>query len=50
MDIVDRTDIVLKGDPNRVLCRLFITGEEELIRGTSRARELIDRCMALSEE
>lgn len=50
MDIVDRTDIVLKGDPNRVLCRLFIPGEEELIRGTSRARELIDRCMALSEE
>lgn len=50
MDIVERTDILLKGDPTRVLCRLFIPGEEELIRGTSRARELIDRCMALSEE
>lgn len=50
MDIVERTDILLKGDPTRVLCRLFIPGEEELIRGTSRASELIDRCMALSEE
>ena len=50
MDIVDRTDIVLRGDPHRVLCRLFIPGEEELIRGTSRARELVDRCMAMSEQ
>jgi predicted GH43/DUF377 family glycosyl hydrolase len=50
MDIVDRTDIILKGDPHRVLCRLFIPGEEELIRGTSRARELVDRCMSMSEE
>jgi predicted GH43/DUF377 family glycosyl hydrolase len=50
MDIVERTDIVLRGDPTRVLCRLFIPGEEELIRGTSRARELVDRCMALTEE
>ncbi|MEY3733932.1 MAG: hypothetical protein RL347_1291 [Actinomycetota bacterium] len=49
-DIVERTDIILHGNPNRVLCRLFIPGEEELIRGTSRARELIDRCLALSEE
>lgn len=50
MDIVDRTDIILRGDPTRVLCRLFIPGEEELIRGTSRARELVERCLALSEE
>ena len=50
MDIVDRTDILLRGDPHRVLCRLFIPGEEELIRGTSRARELVDRCMAMSEQ
>ena len=50
MDIVDRTDIVMRGDPHRVLCRLFIPGEEELIRGTSRARELVARCMALTEE
>ncbi|MEY4169672.1 MAG: hypothetical protein RLZ94_745 [Actinomycetota bacterium] len=50
MDIVDRTDIVMRGDPHRVLCRLFIPGEEELIRGTSRARELVARCMSLTEE
>jgi predicted GH43/DUF377 family glycosyl hydrolase len=50
VDIVDRTDIVMRGDPHRVLCRLFIPGEEELIRGTSRARELVARCMALTEE
>ena len=50
MDIVQRTDIILRGDPHRVLCRLFIPGEEELIRGTSRARELVDRCMSLTEE
>lgn len=49
-DIVERSDITLHGDPTRVLCRLFIPGEEELIRGTSRARELIDRCMGLTEE
>ncbi len=50
MDIVERTDIVMRGDPHRVLCRLFIPGEEELIRGTSRARELVGRCMDLTEE
>jgi predicted GH43/DUF377 family glycosyl hydrolase len=50
MDLVDRTDIVLRGNPDRVLCRLFIPGEEELIRGTSRARELVARVMALSED
>ena len=49
MDIVERTSIILRGDPHRVLCRLFIPGEEELIRGTSRARELVARCMALSD-
>lgn len=49
-DIVERTEVLLTGNPNRVLCRLFIPGEEELIRGTSRARELIERCLALSEE
>lgn len=50
MSIVQRTDVWLRGDPHRVLCRLFIPGEEELIRGTSRARELVDRCMALTDE
>lgn len=49
IDLVRRTDILLRGDPHRVLCRLFIPGEEELIRGTSRVRELVDRCIALPE-
>ena len=49
MTLLERTDIILMGNPHRVLCRLFIPGEEELIRGTSRAKELVHRCMALSE-
>lgn len=50
MGLVERTDIELHGDPHRVLCRLFIPGEEELIRGTSRARELIERCLQIPED
>ncbi|MGI9197194.1 MAG: glycoside hydrolase family 130 protein [Candidatus Nanopelagicales bacterium] len=50
MTLVQRTEINLVGNPNRVLCRLFIPGEEELIRGTSRARELIARVACLSDE
>lgn len=50
MTIIERTDVSLIGNPHRVLCRLFIPGEEELIRGTSRAKELVQRCMRLSDE
>ena len=50
MALVQRTEIDLVGNPNRVLCRLFIPGEEELIRGTSRARELITRVERLSDD
>jgi len=50
MGALERTEITLAGNPNRVLCRLFIPGEEELIRGTSRARQLVDRVAALSDE
>ena len=49
MALLERTDIELSGNPHRVLCRLFIPGEEELIRGTSRARQLVDRVVALSD-
>lgn len=49
MTILERTGIVLSGNPNRVLCRLFIPGEEELIRGTSRAKELIERVVGLTD-
>ena len=50
MALVERTGISLSGNPNRVLCRLFIPGEEELIRGTSRARQLVERVMALADD
>ena len=50
MTVVERTQINLVGNPNRVLCRLFIPGEEELIRGTSRAKELITRVQCLSDD
>ncbi len=48
-DLLERTDILLHGNAERVVCRLFIPGEEDLIRGTSRAKELVGRCMVLSE-
>lgn len=50
MSLVTRTDVILRANANRVLCRLFIPGEEELIRGASRAGGLIDRCMRLTDE
>ncbi|MDP2014892.1 MAG: glycosidase-like protein, partial [Actinomycetota bacterium] len=45
---VRRSDVILRGDPQRVISRIFIPGEEELIRGTSRARDVLDRCLSLS--
>lgn len=50
MTLIQRSSIILRPNPHRVLSRLFIPGEEELIRGTSRAQSVIDRCMNLSEE
>ncbi|MDO9486214.1 MAG: glycoside hydrolase family 130 protein [Actinomycetota bacterium] len=45
---VKRSEVILKGDPQRVISRIFIPGEEELIRGTSRAKDVLDRCLSLS--
>jgi predicted GH43/DUF377 family glycosyl hydrolase len=45
-----RTSIELRGNPERVLCRMFIPGEEELIHGHSRIPEVLERVLALSEE
>lgn len=45
---VRRSDVVLSGDAQRVISRIFIPGEEELIRGTSRAEALLERCLSLS--
>jgi predicted GH43/DUF377 family glycosyl hydrolase len=50
MNLVTRTNIILRANPNRVMTRIFIPGEEELIRGTSRAQSVVDRCLLLSEE
>lgn len=48
-NLVQRSDIVFHANAQRVMSRVFIPGEEELIRGVSRARELVDRCLALPE-
>lgn len=49
MTLAQRTSIILQPNPQRVLSRLFIPGEEELIRGTSRAQSVLDRCLRLTE-
>ena len=46
---VERYSIDLGGSSNRVLCRMFVPGEEDLIRGPSRIPEVVDRCLALKE-
>ena len=50
MDLARRSDLVLHANPRRVMCRIFIPGEEELIRGRSRAKTVVDRCLELPEE
>jgi predicted GH43/DUF377 family glycosyl hydrolase len=45
-----RTPVRLKPDASRTLCRLFVPGQETLIRGESRAMAVIDRILELSEE
>lgn len=49
MTLVERTSVILRPNPQRVLARLFIPGEEHLIAGKSRAKEVVERCMNLSE-
>ena len=46
---VERQSIELRGASDRVLCRMFVPGEEELIRGPSRIPEVVNRISALSE-
>lgn len=50
MSLIRRCGPILSGDPNRVLCRIFIPGDEELIRGTPRVEELIRRFAHLSDD
>ncbi|HVB44098.1 MAG TPA: glycoside hydrolase family 130 protein [Streptosporangiaceae bacterium] len=44
-----RTQHRLRPDVSRTLCRLFVPGQETLIRGGSRAMAVIDRVLELSE-
>jgi len=46
---LERTSVTLRGDPNRVLSRIFIPGEEELIQGHSRIPEVLARVLSLNE-
>jgi predicted GH43/DUF377 family glycosyl hydrolase len=45
-----RTPHRLQPDASRTLCRLFIPGQETLIRGESRVMAVIDRVLALSDD
>jgi predicted GH43/DUF377 family glycosyl hydrolase len=49
-ELAARTPDRLKPDASRTLCRLFVPGNETLIRGESRAMAVIDRVLGLSEE
>lgn len=49
MKSLQRSNLVLTGNPERVLCRMFIPGEEELIHGQSRIPQVVQRCLELDE-
>jgi predicted GH43/DUF377 family glycosyl hydrolase len=48
--LLARTQHRLRPDASRTLCRLFVPGQESLIRGGSRAMAVIDRLLDLSEQ
>ena len=48
--LLARTRHRLRPDSSRTLCRLFVPGQETLIRGGSRAMAVIDRVLELSEQ
>jgi predicted GH43/DUF377 family glycosyl hydrolase len=48
--LVTRSDVRLVADPERVLARLFVAGQEFLINTESRATGVLRRVLALSEE
>ena len=47
--MLERLPLELTGSADRVLCRMFIPGEEDLIRGPSRIPEVVGRALELSE-
>jgi predicted GH43/DUF377 family glycosyl hydrolase len=48
--MVRRGSVVLRGDPQRVITKLFLPGQEVVIDGQSRADEVIRRVLAMSEQ
>ena len=48
--LVMRTHLRLRPDTSRTLSRLFVPGQETLIRGESRAMAVINRVLAMSED
>jgi predicted GH43/DUF377 family glycosyl hydrolase len=48
--LLARTQHRLKPDASRTLCRLFVPGQETLIRGESRAMTVIDRVLDMTEQ
>jgi hypothetical protein len=48
--LLTRTQHRLRPDASRTLCRLFVPGQETLIRGGSRAMAVIDRVLDLSDQ
>jgi predicted GH43/DUF377 family glycosyl hydrolase len=48
--LVERLPLKLAGNPKRVLTRIFLPGDEELIRGQSRVKEVIERVLVLPED
>ena len=47
--LLRRTEVVLRPDPSRVITKLFLPGQEVLIRGDSRATPVLARILRLSE-
>jgi predicted GH43/DUF377 family glycosyl hydrolase len=48
--LLTRTSHRLKPDATRTICRLFVPGQETLIRGESRAMAVIERILDLSDD
>jgi predicted GH43/DUF377 family glycosyl hydrolase len=48
--LLARTQHRLRPDASRTLCRLFVPGQETLIRGEPRAMAVIDRVLELSDQ
>jgi predicted GH43/DUF377 family glycosyl hydrolase len=47
---VERTDVLLRADPARVVARLFLPGQEMAMAGQSRSSAVLDRVLALTDD